>query len=120
MAARYGGNAAGVALPHGLTGSDPMSPSSRLLPTPTMALLNTAATVEAVPDDQQLTEHLEVSPWCIPLFVVAFVAAFPPYRGGGVRDRGSRRGALACHRAGSRIRNVAVELVICTCLPTLR
>lgn len=60
LAARYGGNAAAVSLPPGLMGSDPMSPSARLLPTPSMAVLNTAVTVEIVADDAPLTEHLEV------------------------------------------------------------
>lgn len=57
---RYGGNTAAVALPPGLVGSDPMSPSSRLLPTASMAVLNTAVTVEVVVDDAPLTEHVEV------------------------------------------------------------
>lgn len=60
LASRYGGNAATVALPPGLVGSDPMSPSARLLPTPSVAVLNTAVTVEVVADDAPLTEHLEV------------------------------------------------------------
>ncbi|CAN0033290.1 unnamed protein product, partial [Ectocarpus fasciculatus] len=59
LAARYGGNAAAVALPPGLVGSDPMSPSSRLLPTASMAVLNTAVTVELVMDDAPLTEHVK-------------------------------------------------------------
>lgn len=57
---RYGGNAAAVALPPGLVGSDPMSPSARLLPTASMAVLNTAVTVEVVVDDAPLTEHVQV------------------------------------------------------------
>lgn len=58
---RYGGNAAAaVSLPPGLVGSDPMSPSSRLLPTASMAVLNTAVTVEVVVDDAPLTENVEV------------------------------------------------------------
>lgn len=58
---RYGGNAAAaVSLPPGLVGSDPMSPSSRLLPTASMAVLNTAVTVEVVVDDAPLTESVEV------------------------------------------------------------
>lgn len=60
IASRYGGTAAAVTLPRGLAASDPMSPSSRLLPTPSMAVLTTAATVDMVPDDPTLSEHLEV------------------------------------------------------------
>lgn len=65
-AARYGGSAgaAGTVLPPGLAGSDPMLPGSRLLPTPSMAVLTTAVLTPAVNLDVQsdppLTEHLEV------------------------------------------------------------
>ncbi|CAN0337995.1 unnamed protein product, partial [Ectocarpus sp. 12 AP-2014] len=67
LAARSGGNAAAVALPPGLVGSDPMSPSSRLLPTASMAVLNTAVTVEFVVDDAPLTEHVEALVICLKL-----------------------------------------------------
>ena len=60
LAARYGGISAGTTLPRGLAGSDPMSPSARLLPTPNMAVINAAVTVEVVLDDPPLTEHSEV------------------------------------------------------------
>ena len=67
LAPRYGGNASvagtqppGLVSPAGTAASDPSSPSARLLPTPTMAVLSTAATVEIVADDAVLTEHLEV------------------------------------------------------------
>lgn len=38
-----------------------MSPSARLLPTASMAVLNTAVTVEVVVDDAPLTEHVKVT-----------------------------------------------------------
>lgn len=68
IAARFAGGtaaaaaaaAAAVSLPPGLGGGDPLSPSSRLLPTPSMAVLNTAVTVDGVADDPPLSENLEV------------------------------------------------------------
>lgn len=61
MATRCGGSvAAAVVLPPALSGSEPTSPSTRLLPTPSMAVLNTAITVEVMPDDPSISEHLEV------------------------------------------------------------
>lgn len=60
LATRYAGISAGTTLPPGLAGSDPMSPGARLLPTPNMAVLNAAVSVEVVLDDPPLTEHLEV------------------------------------------------------------
>ncbi|CAM9449609.1 unnamed protein product, partial [Laminaria digitata] len=59
LAARCGGIPAGTTLPPGLAGSDPMSPGARVLPTPNMAVLNAAVSVEVVLDDPPLTEHLE-------------------------------------------------------------
>lgn len=64
LLARYGGNtAAGAPLPSGMAMVDPASPSARLLPTPALAVLNTAVTVDVVADDAVLTEHLEVGFW---------------------------------------------------------
>lgn len=64
LLARYGGNTAAAApLPPGMAMVDPASPSARLLPTPALAVLNTAVTVDVVADDAVLTEHLEVGFW---------------------------------------------------------